>query len=800
MPFTESDKQWFIDKIYNLDPDANVVRVDMKNNKIIYHDCIKSDESNERILIPEELVRALIMVLLNSSKYRYEPEFFYIEKYYSIGRPSSSRAEIDLIIYEKDNLAFSVWEIKSPEDFYKRQDHWIQHQLFDPAPLIGAPKYLVYATIFPDGDKPKLTLLNIDYQEHQDFDSWLKNNRPCYDTFPSDYEDEHIKPIIKGTENDLKVATTHKEFRALAKSFHQAFFGEKQDTDLFKELLKLFIAKIFDERTTQTGDRYKFQICHHGRKEESNTDLFERIRLLYKNAYKRYIEPGIDDDEIPDMLPNEFSPEKVKFVVRKLQKISLTRNKAKQGDIVGDFFEEILRDGFKQDKGMYFTHSNLVHFMVHALDINNLAKNVFKKATHHNNRMPYIIDPACGSGSFLLVAMNRITDTILKNQSTLVKDDESKEFVNHYLTPESPNLWAKDFLYGFDPKFVMALTSKVNMVLHGDGSAHIYKYDGLDSLSKYNDSRLNEIPRHQSTVDKTKYQKPVCERFDALITNPPFGITIDENIKKNIPQNFKLSQTSNSEALFFERWFQLLKPLGRLGVVLPESFFSTSENLNARILLYRFFKIKAIVSLPQNLFVDTPTRTSLLFAQKKTKQEIEAWEEKWVKFEKKSCEMITCVKSLLRDKNNENKNKLITSVLNVLEPIIKKREYIIKKGKPPIKIDPTAKLNNVEEVRKHFREIMKLANFKQLVTAYIFENIASELDYSFKTYCVDEVGYKLSKRNEKARPNQLCRFTISGSKKNVPNLHLVDENTEIKIDTNKPKTVLDYIKRDVVWE
>ena len=126
--------------------------------------------------------------------------------------------------------------------------------------------------------------------------------------------------------------------------------------------------------------------------------------------------------------------------------------------------------------------------------------------------------------------------------------------------------------------------------------------------------------------------------------------------------------------------------------------------------------------------------------------------------------------------------------------------YTIAKGKPPIKIDPTAKLNNVEEVRKHFREIMKLANFKQLVTAYIFENIASELDYSFKTYCVDEVGYKLSKRNEKARPNQLCRFTISGSKKNVPNLHLVDENTEIKIDTNKPKTVLDYIKRDVVWE
>lgn len=539
---------------------------------------------------------------------------------------------------------------------------------------------------------------------------------------------------------------------------------------------------------------------HHGRKEEAAPELFRRIQGLYRTAYKSFIEPGIPNEQIPDLYPNEFSPDKVKFVVRKLQRLSLTRNNSGQGDIVGGFFEEILRDGFKQDKGMYFTHSNLVHFMVEAIDLRDLAIKTFLNARHHTNRMPYIIDPACGSGTFLLVAMNTITKAIIQNKESLITNDEASEFFNAYLSSDRPNLWAKDFIYGIDPKFVMALTSKANMVLHGDGSAHIYRYDGLDSFSEYNDSRLNEIPRRQSTVTETQYDKPVCERFDALLTNPPFSITIDEVVKRRVPQNYTLSEKSDSEALFFERWFQLLKPKGRLGAVLPESFFNTAENLPVRILLYRLFNIKAIVSMPQNLFVDTPTSTSLLFAQKKTKNQIEQWDSKWLQYVREAGQTVDRVLTLLRTLSVENVVNKKEEIGRILEPLIGNHDYVIKKGKPPVRIIPDESVTDIDALRAHLRGVFKLADFKKLVLGHVFGRVASALNYSFRTYCVDAVGYKLSKRNERITPNQLCLFISEESNRPILNLHKADEVVEVRVDTQTPQTVLDLIRRDVSWD
>lgn len=798
MALNETEKQWYINHINRLDPQNQIVKVDLENSKIIYSQDIMSDESLTREATPEELVRALALCMLCSNEYRYECKYFYIEKYYSIGRPSQSRAEIDLIIYDHDELAFSVWEFKSAEDYEVRPEYYIEHQLYDPAPLIGAPKYLVYATILPQGDKPTFKLINIDYQKYPTFEKWVSEGQERYDKFPSDYEDQNIVPLIKGSEKDLDINTTHKEFKSLAKAFHQEFWAENQDTDLFKSLVQLFLAKIYDERNTKPGEKYQFQIFHSGRKEESSLETFNRIQERYKDAYQKYIEPDIKREDIPEISIREFSPDKVKFVVRKIQNLSFTMNTANQGDIVGGFFEEILRDGFKQDKGMYFTHSNLAKFMIEAIDLKGLAIKTFMNANHHNNRLPYVIDPSCGSGTFLVAAMNTITKAILEiDQSKL--DEDSREFIYHHLSELRPNHWAKDFIYGFDPKFIMALTAKVNMVLHGDGSAHIYKLDGLAPLSSYPVSILNEHPVETSSVSSISYNKPVCERFDVVLTNPPFGVTIEDKIKRSIPYNFTLSATTASESLFFERWFQLLKPKGRLAAVLPESFFSTSENINARLILYRFFNIKAIVSLPQNMFVDTPTLTSLLFAQKKTKEEIEAWDSKWNYYEKKADEVIYKITEMLKVKNCDNILELKEKILSELSKILDVNGYIVKKGKSPIPIIPQKEFENLSELKEYYRGIMKLAGFKQYLTGYIFKNVAKDLNYTFKTYCVDEVGYKLSKRNEKTRPNQLCTF-VDEDGNIINNLHATDKVVEVKIDTVNPKTVLDFIRRDVKWD
>ena len=100
---------------------------------------------------------------------------------------------------------------------------------------------------------------------------------------------------------------------------------------------------------------------------------------------------------------------------------------------------------------------------------------------------------------------------------------------------------------------------------------------------------------------------------------------IDDFTKDVIKKTFIFGEKDISESLFIERYYQLLRENGRLGVVLPESTFDTPSQTYMRLFLFKYFKIKAIVSLPQVTFAYTDTKTSLLFAQKKTNQEIKEW-------------------------------------------------------------------------------------------------------------------------------------------------------------------------------
>src|SRR5262249_54735579 len=151
----------------------------------------------------------------------------------------------------------------------------------------------------------------------------------------------------------------------------------------------------------------------------------------------------------------------------------------------------ILRTGFKQSKGMYFTHANLITFMLAALDLETLTVETWKRATHPENRLPCVIDPACGSGGFLLRAMHIVTQAIRSRQQQLLADEKATEFFNLHMAEEKPNAWAESFLYGLDPKFVMAIIARVNMVLHGAGAAHIVKADALGPFSSYTAPKLH---------------------------------------------------------------------------------------------------------------------------------------------------------------------------------------------------------------------------------------------------------------------------------------------------------------------
>lgn len=805
MALTEKEKVWFESQIQKYDAEKKLIVLDHSSQLIRYTSSMRSDESFIKAQNPEEYVHALFLCLLCSHKYGYRVERLYHEQHFKRGSSGAKDDETDYLLYDEEDMPYALIEIK-PYDLYKNakvEERAIRYQLFATAPLAKNPSLLVYATIAPSGDDATLIVKCIDFSQYKSYESWVDAGCPYSTEFPVDYQDLDYEPYMSGGEKDLRVDCKQADFKAVAVGFHSEFFGEHPDNSLYVNLVKCLLAKIYDERTRKKGEKYLFQIEYRMGKPENAERVFEKVNSLYKDAYIRYIDAdAMEPDEID---PKDFSKEKVKEVVIALQGMSITKGAALNGDVIGAFFEEILRIGFKQDKGMYFTHSNLVRFMIEVIDLDGLTTKTWNASTHPENRLPYIIDPACGSGSFLLNAMPIITNAIKSRKEELVCDFESMQFYNARMSDDVPNYWAENFIYGFDPKFIMAITAKVNMVLHGDGSAHIFKYDAFSDFSKYKDTKLRPAGENLRSINRKRYNKDMCETFDVVLSNPPFGVTLSSETSRRLGKNFVLSVSTSSEALFIERCFQLLKPNGRLGLVLPESVFNAVENMQVRMFLYRMFKIKAIVSLPRNVFIDTPTLTSLLFAQKKTSFEIEKWDNEWQKHIDYANKAIkagkVCVSSA---KKNVYKSvqEVETAVINAIGEILHEDEWVIKKGKNSDVIPVHIKQNitSVEEALVYYSDLLRSASVDKFVFRYAFSKTSQVYDQEFDSFIVDEVGYKLSKRKEKGRPNRLCKFIGDHSRKRIYNLHLCAEPYSVSYDEGEETTVLDIIKKEVKWD
>jgi type I restriction enzyme M protein len=795
---TVEDRKWYFSALESLGGSAVVG--DAEASTVTYNSHIRSDESHVKEADPEELAHAVAIGLLHSAEYQYPLSAIGHEIHYAHGSKGSLSDEVDILIADPDGLPYAVLELKSASEFESGKKDAIKNQLFGTAALVGAPKLIVYATVEPKGKKPKLKCICIDYTKYKTYSSWEDDGSPSSDIFPVDYQDLDYKPHVSGGENDLDMDSTQADFRAVASSFHNEFFGEHADNTIFVNLVKCLLAKIHDERTTKTGNAYEFQVKYRNNRPESATELFARINSLYKSAYNRYIDPS--STEIDEINPKEFAEERVKTVVLAIQSISITKGAARHGDIIGAFFEEILRTGFKQDRGMYFTHDNIVRFMVEAVDLKGLTKSIWQSSNHPDNRLPYVIDPASGSGTFLLHAMGTITSAIKDDLPELVNDHDAEQFYNARMSDAQPNYWAENFIYGFDPKFIMAITAKVNMVLHGDGSAHIFKEDAFRPFARYVDARLRPISDIQRSIPRASYPHDVCESFDLVISNPPFGITIASDVKSKLSATFSLSDAIPSEGLFLERCFQLLKPRGRLAIVLPQSVFNSKDISAARLFLYRFFNIKSIVSMPRNIFIDTPTLTSLLFAQKKSAEEIAAWDTEWSSAYAGSEALVKAASRTLRRDNVQAKTaqQIAEEFLDAISPLAGPRDWILKGGRTPLVLRFNRNWSDEPGAMAadYYKDIMKSAAFDSLREKYVLSKVSERLNYKFFGFEVSDVGYKLSKRKERAKPNDLARF-VGKSGRAHQNLHLADEPCGVGIDVDSPSTVLDYIAANVVW-
>lgn len=786
--------------------DKKIVSVlDLDKCKIEYSG-IKAGRDIRDIPGDEEMSRAFLLTRL-VNELGYPAERIEIETEYTAGRPHTITSRIDVIVRDSNCDAFLFIECKSPNAYFSEdKDQLIKEQLYKVAGMEKNEghkvKYLVLYTTNDTKGSVYDECIIIDTEKYPTFTDW-ENGRNSTNTLPARYGKAQKTPYVKASSKDLETDFNNEMLTQLQVDLHNVLWGGggTDDNEVFSSLTNLILAKIQDEDEKEDGDTYDFQSLTFdkgGDEEfETNEKLFDRINALYRRALssKLYINDPKELEKSYVIDTKKFALSKLKYAVQKMEGLSFVdgKNSLSGKDILGDFFEGIIRNGFKQSKGQFFTHINIVRFMLYAIQADRLAI----KRIKNDLEIPYMVDPSAGSGTFLIEYMKFITFNMkYHNRGTTgyntdlgtsrkVKDKLAEWFG----IDNRENRWAATFIYGSEINFNLGTATKVNMILHGDGSTNIFVKDGLLPFPQYvKESSPNVL--HDSKNDALYQDKSVNGNFDLILTNPPFSVELDNDTKKSLKKGFLFGDKKNSENLFIERWYQLLRENGRLAAVLPESVFDTSENKYIRLFIYKYFKVKAVVSLPQLAFEPfTSTKTSILFAQKKAQAEIEKWNKIWADVSKQYSQLKTRTENIIDVVDGKKAKAKLPSIKN----LTKKEEAEVIKAMLKSYLSPADKDKSaVELVTKYRSELLLITKtdkdlrdyFGYVNVWWVFSEVAKQLSYDIFMAEVDNIGYKRTKRGEKEQSNDLYR---------------IDSSKQIIVDDGELNTVLDYM-RNLEWE
>jgi type I restriction enzyme M protein len=375
--------------------------------------------------------------------------------------------------------------------------------------------------------------------------------------------------FIKGdAENDLKVVSREELIRALAKSHDTVWQGGKlAPTTAFDEVSKLLFCKLKDEKATHRGEPYQFQIGTH----ESADEVYNRIGAIYAKAKREDAEVFKEDIRL--------EPRVVYSVVEHLQGLAIGKIDL---DTKGVAFEKFMEDFFKGKMGQFFTPREIIRFCVKMIG---------------PTRDDLILDPACGSGGFLLNAMDAVRNFAEGNY-------DEREAWEHW------HSFAQRNLYGIEINDQIARVCKMNMIIHDDGHTNVISTDALTPFAEIANIKRDFQPG----------------RFDLILTNPPFGATV-KSTEKDYLDTYTLGKdrkNQKTEVLFIERCIQFVKPkTGKIGIVLPDGILTNSSLQYVRDLLMERCQILAVVSLPQFAFAHygAGVKSSLVFLRRKGDKE-----------------------------------------------------------------------------------------------------------------------------------------------------------------------------------
>lgn len=607
------------------------MKIKIKGNKIF-----APLKNKELILTPEERVRQeYICRLVND--YGYSLEQMAQEVQVNNSQRGQGKARADIVIWKtkkdknEDSSAAIVIECKAEHITIQEEDYF---QGYNYASWAGADFFvttnLKETRIFKvvKGKIPKKLEEIVDIPKADDLGNAKK-----------------IKELLEQTKE-----FTRDEFSKVLFRCHNIIRNNDKLSPeaAFDEISKVLFIKIRYERENTEGQVFSKERFEENRKnyEALNKEMGVKDAIpFYQNLFERTKQEFAKDDLFDSNDSLKVKEASFEAIVKELQTYNLSRT---ADDVKGIAFEKFLGKTFRGELGQFFTPRTVVDFMVEVLD---------------PMEGEVISDPCCGSGGFLIKAFEyvreKIENDIQKVKEQIKSDLFNEEYdnannkrkhqveeqveqyfsiLNKELDTANDNSRLKslshDCVFGTDANPRMARTAKMNMIMHGDGHGGVHHHDGLLNVNGIFENR-----------------------FDVILTNPPFGARVEKSLKITEADKFTdndkieyykvrygndytkaLSQVNDNvgksvlslyesgkqsaltEVLFIERCLKLLKPGGRLGIVLPEGVLNNTNLQTVRELFEGMAKIILITSIPQDVFMASgaTVKPSLMFFKKFT--------------------------------------------------------------------------------------------------------------------------------------------------------------------------------------
>ncbi|WP_179317943.1 N-6 DNA methylase [Winogradskyella undariae] len=641
------------------------IKIDKERNKIFAP--LKNKELDA---LPEEIVRQeFICKLVND--YGYSLKQMDQEVKLTTSVRGTGRASADLVIWKseeekkKKKTAFLVVELKADnlklkvEDCYQGYNYatWSRAKLFA---VSNGNELQVYKTIeeelplklqpvndiplakdINNSDKLEKALAKTKEFTGNEFARLLHK---CHNIIrnndklgPAESFDEISKILfvkIMYERNPKQEAIfSLKQFELLKEAYTKKFEKEIENEVKWEEKVK---AKLIKSGEFEEAEKQDIKI-----KKLLAQEIPSYMQSLFKEVKHKFEQDGIfEENEKIKLREGSFEQ-----IVKELEIYNLTSTSS---DVKGIAFEKFLGRTFRGELGQFFTPRVIVDFIVHLLD---------------PKEKELVCDPCAGSGGFLIKCFETIKEQIEEEYIKLktekqkeifgddlenIDDEKLKKQYETFLSKVNKEeeariqFLSRKSIFGTDANPRMARVSKMNMIMHGDGHNGIHHNDGLLNVNGIFRNRFDVIITNPPFGTNLKKDSPVVENSDKYTNQSvinrylkEYGKAYEEELKQvtdNVGESirglFDTGKTSGAtEVLFIERCIDLLKPGGRLGVVLPEGVLNSSNLQTAREYYEGRAKILLLVSLPQDVFVSSgaTVKTSLVFLKKFTKEEQEEY-------------------------------------------------------------------------------------------------------------------------------------------------------------------------------